>query len=510
MKALRLTAALLASASLVSGPLTPTASAAGLFSSLPVSGSPSFCASWIGSPTGQTGTTGTGGGTGSGAVCAQTEPANPSWLTGSELVPADIPANSATGQGPQTEVIPAAALGNPINRLIGGDFTTNLWQRGTTPISGVSPTTYYYGPDGWLAESASNVMTVSRNPSSGVLASSAADYLGNGIGAWMRVARPSGTPSGSSCVGQVLDQKASQAFVGNNALLTFWGYAPTTFTASGYNISVTVSYNTAADSATAGTNSATFGLSISAQASGIANYTAATAGTLPGTTGTLASGVETIALSTTPTRYGVYAPIPAYTGSTQVTSVGVSFCATPTGTNTVATDYFELTGVQLEARPGTSVAGAQFISPAGVASGVLSPAPFQLITPSDEWRREYARFYLLAESGTSGLVQAGGGNYFSSATVCSIPFFLPIPMRVAPTLAAAANIGSYTAPAATTFKIIPQAAGVVLSTPFAAMAAGGSPAQATVNFTTASQTQYFQCQLSSVAGGGAIGFVAEP
>ena len=391
MKAMRLSAALLASASLVSGPMTPTAHAAGTFSTLPVAGSPSFCASWIGSPTGQTGATGTGGGTGAGAVCAQTTPANPSWPTGSELIPADVPANSATGANPQTEVIPAAALGNPINRLIGGDFTTNLWQRGTTPISGVSPTTYYYGPDGWLAESASNVMTVSRNPSSGVLASSAADYLGNGIGAWMRVARPSGTPSGTSCVGQVLDQQASLPFIGNNAILTFWGYAPTTFTASNYNISVTISYNTAADSATAGTNSATFGLSMSAQASGIANYTAATQGTLPGTSGTLASGSETIALSTTPTRYGVYAGIPAYTGSSQVTSVGVSFCATPTGTNTVTTDYFELTGVQLEARPDPTI-GAQFTSPTGAQFGVVTPAPFQLITPSDEWRREYARF----------------------------------------------------------------------------------------------------------------------
>ena len=509
MKALRLSAALLASASLVSGPLTPAAHAAGAFSTYPVAGSPSFCASWIGSPTGQTGATGTGGGTGAGAVCGQTEPANPAWLSGSELIPADIPANTATGASPQTETIPVSALTNPLNRIIGGDFTTNLWQRGTTPISGASPTTYLMGPDRWFAESANNVMTVSRNPASGVLASSAADYLGNGIGAWMRVARPSGTPSGSSCVGQVLDQKHSLPFIGNNAVLTFWGYAPTTFSASSYNVSVSIAYYTAADSATPGTNTATFGLSVSGQASGITNYTAATAGTLPGTTGSLASGVETIAFSNTPTRYGVYAPIPAYTGSTQVTGVGISLCATPTATTTVSTDYFEVTGVQMEARPNPTV-GAQFVSPTNVSFGVLSPDPFILVIPGEEARRELYYSYVIPESATSGALQSPAG-YYTSTTTCGINIQFPEAMREAPALNGAANLGSYTTLGTGTFKIIPGAAAVALATPFAAVLTGGVTTQsASLNFTTTTETAYTACSLVSANGSGALIFSAEP
>lgn len=83
--------------------------AAGNYSTYPVVGGASFCASTVG-VNGQQGNTGQGGGASgtAGAYCAQTVPAGPSIVTGSELVPADT--GLANGAPPQTVVIPMASL----------------------------------------------------------------------------------------------------------------------------------------------------------------------------------------------------------------------------------------------------------------------------------------------------------------------------------------------------------------------------------------------------------------
>ena len=110
------------------------------------------------------------------------------------------------------------------------------------------------------------------------------------------------TANGTTCLSQILDQNQAAKFIVNNAVLTFYGYAPTTYTAANYGITVSIAVHTAADSATAGTNTATYGLSAAGQTSGIANYTAEVAGFIPNTTGTLTSGVATINLSATGSR----------------------------------------------------------------------------------------------------------------------------------------------------------------------------------------------------------------
>src|SRR5258708_1375406 len=85
--------------------------AAGNWSTLPIVGSPSFCASILGTGPTQAGQTGTGAGAvGGSTICGQTVPAGPTFLTGSELIPADT--GLAGGAAPQTVVIPAPMLGN--------------------------------------------------------------------------------------------------------------------------------------------------------------------------------------------------------------------------------------------------------------------------------------------------------------------------------------------------------------------------------------------------------------
>lgn len=81
--------------------------AAGSYSTLPIVGGASFCASTVSGTGSLGGATGQGQGT-SGSICAQTIPAGPPILTGTELVPADT--GLAGGASPQTVVIPMASL----------------------------------------------------------------------------------------------------------------------------------------------------------------------------------------------------------------------------------------------------------------------------------------------------------------------------------------------------------------------------------------------------------------
>lgn len=113
--------------------------AAGNYSTYPIVGGSSFCASTVG-VNGQAGNTGQGGGAAgtNGAYCAQTVPAGPSTLTGSEVIPMDT--GLANGAPPQTVVMPSTLIGN------GYGGTTIATTTGTTAsvvvANGIS--TYIY------------------------------------------------------------------------------------------------------------------------------------------------------------------------------------------------------------------------------------------------------------------------------------------------------------------------------------------------------------------------------
>lgn len=306
--------------------------AAGYFPGFPIVGGASYC----------NGVSGTGSGTGSSTFpttpgaqfgqgqagqsgtfanpCTITVNAGPPSITGNELIPADTQLPS--GQQPQTVLIPTSMLagigqGSERNRLRGGDFSTNLWQRGTT-FTALTPTTAAYTADGWWTYSSGNTTTITKQTGASDI------ILGSGLRASMRVSRPSGTDVTPICVGQVLPATQTATFLGNNAVFSFYAMAPTTLSSQNDSIDVTLAYGTAADSATPNTNTDAF-----AKAT-LTGYTAVTATNVP--------------MTQTFTRYSIAGTIP-----TTATTVGVKICFTPLASTGASTDWFEFAGAQLEA-----------------------------------------------------------------------------------------------------------------------------------------------------------------
>jgi hypothetical protein len=455
---------------------------AGIFSTLPIVGANSFCASYIGSPTGQTGATGTGGGTGAGAVCGQTEPAGPTALTGEELIPADIP--NTLGANPVTIAIPASVLGNATNRLIGGDFTTNLAQRsatakGVTALASTSPTAAIITADRWwmIAPAAGLTATIDSTASTAVVP-------GFNNTKALRIARTSSGAAGISCVGQTLDAAASAPLIGNNAVFSFYEFNGSTQSATNGNITVNVDYTSATDGAAtqatlgyAGLNGSLFALGdVGLLSAGPTNMTRAIAGVSPGTTGTVSAGVATIAASTTWTRYAVYAPIPVNVPgtTTAVTSVSVSVCWTPIATTAVATDYIEIEAAQLEAKPSTATAS--------MPAGVISPTAFDRRAAATEQVLQQYYWYFNYENQSLASAVATCENTSTSVTQCFVPW--PVQMRLAPVVKYTAGFQAFAQvaetsvsacsalAAATTLATVPTNAGALVACTASVGAAG--------------------------------------
>lgn len=113
--------------------VTTAAYAAGMFSTLPIIGGSSFCASTVTGTGGLGGVTGQGQGS-TGSICGQTVPAGPPSLTGAELIPLDTGAGGNGG-------LPATAVVTTC-QMAGGAYTL------VTPWSGTTATvpnqTCYY------------------------------------------------------------------------------------------------------------------------------------------------------------------------------------------------------------------------------------------------------------------------------------------------------------------------------------------------------------------------------
>lgn len=400
--------------------------AAGNYLTYPIVGQNSFCVSTVTGASTFAGATGQGQAT-NGSVCAQTVPAGPTALTGSELIPAD------TGlQNPASVTIPSSLLGPRTNRLIGGDMTTNLAQRlnstkGIAALAGLSPTAAVMTADRWWVIAPAAGVTVTMDTTA------AAVIPGFNNTQALRVARTSSGAAGIVCVGQTLDKAASAPLIGNNAVFSFYEFNGSTQSATNGNITVNVDYTSAADAAAtqatlgfAGGNGSKFALGDAGQAGTPTNYTAAIAGTSPGTTGTIASGVATIAASATWTRYAVYAPIPVNVPNTTtpVTSVSVSICWTPIATTAVATDFIEINGMQLEAKPSTVTAS--------MPAGVISPTGFEKRIAAEEALYQYYYWYFNYENQATITTVASCENTSTSVANCLVPF--PASMRLAPAM----------------------------------------------------------------------------
>lgn len=360
--------------------VSTAALAAGLFPGFPVVGGASYCSSQS-----------TAGVPGTAATCNNTVPAGPPSITGNELIPADT--QLASGQQPQTVLIPTSMLagigqGSERNRLRGGDFTTNLWQRGTT-FTSATPTTAAYTADGWWMYSSGNTTTITKQTGASDI------ILGSGLRASMRVSRPSGTDVTPICVGQILPSTATGQFLGNNTVFSFWAMAPTTLSSQNDSIDVTLAYATVADSATPNTVTDSFAKATST------GYTVVTATNIP--------------MTQTFTRYSISGLIP-----TTATTVGVKICFTPLASTGASTDWFEFAGAQLE------------------ATNVNNPSPGSFA------RRSLAAETQLQLSYSYGLIEATGLFYANPVNCTStanaqIPVAFPSQMRMAPTVAVTAG-----------------------------------------------------------------------
>lgn len=406
--------------------------AAGMWSNLPVVGGASYCSAIVGSGPSQGGTTGQGGGAvgSNGTICAQTVPAGPQALTGEELIPADLGGNGGTPT--QSVVIPVSALGTATNRLIGGDFTTNLAQRlntakGVTALATLSPTAAVITADRWwaIAPAAGITATIDSTASTAVVPS-----LNNTKA--LRIARTTSGAAGIACVGQTLTQADSLPLIGNNAVFSFYEENGSTQSATNANIAVNIDYTSAADAVAtqatlgfAGANGSLFALGdVGAVSAGPTNMTRAIAGVSPGYAGSVTSGVATIPATTTWTRYAVYAPIPVNVPgtATPVTSVSVSICWTPIATTAVTTDYIEIEGAQLEAKPSTVTAA--------LPAGVINPSAFTRRDPATEQVLQQYYWYFNYENQSAITTVGTCENTATTVANCLIPF--PVAMRLAP------------------------------------------------------------------------------
>jgi hypothetical protein len=411
MRSIKTTLAIIAAAMLAS----VAAYAGGAFNGYPTVGDPgnTVCLSY-----------------GNGGVCNQYSPAGPTSVPGGAVIPAD--SGLPGGQYPQTVNIPVGLLGNSVNRLIGGDMTTNPAQRlsttkGIASLATLSPTAAVMTADRWwvVAPAAGVTVTIDSTAATAVIPG-----LNNTKA--LRLARTSSGAAGNMCLGQTLDAAASQPLIGNNAVFSFWESNGAAMSATGGAITVNIDYTSAADAAAtqatlgfAGANGSLFALGdVGLLSAGPTNMTRAIAGFSSGTTGTITSGVATIAGSTTWKQYSVYAPIPTVIPgtTTPVTSVSVSICFAPTLTSAITTDWIELNFMQLEAK---SSAATQF-NPAGVTS----PSAFDRRPAAVEQALAQYYWYYNFEDQAAIRTVATCENTSTTVMNCLIPF--PTTMRLAP------------------------------------------------------------------------------
>ena len=398
----------------------------GAFFGFPVIGQPQYCLTQLNpSPANAN-----GNGAGQTSTCVAYAPAGPSNYTGNEWLIAntELPGN----QNPQTVFMPSSILaqhgeGSERNALIGGDFQTNLWQRGTTPLSGATVTTTSYGPDRWAVyAAASQVVTVTKD----VTAADVAPTLGvNGIA---KVTRPSGTDTHSICIGQIMPVAESARFVGNEAVFSFYAEELAGYLQTGGTIIPTIAVYTGTDSATPNANSDAFmkgtitGYTVLNSSGAVSTLLA------PTLSGTTAPAV--LPLTTSLVRYSVAAYVPTQvtvSGTlTNVTGIGVTLCtgAYPASTG-VATDGFAFGNAQLEVTsPGTIYQGAVVSPPNTVPGG------FARRTPGAEAAIEYTYTNPggLGTEVATAYYMAGGCK---SSGVANFGIVFDPPLREAPTAA---------------------------------------------------------------------------
>ena len=332
----------------------------------------------------------------------------------------------------ESQYAPASLLGNysatlsgnnPENALIGGDATTNLWQRATTGAS-VTTTFTYGGPDRWgYWSGASTATTLSRTSVAADLPAALTYKYG------FKLARTSGeTGVVQVCMLQALETVNSLQFSGQTAEIDFHATAGATFTGANSVMTAYLVSGTGTDESAAK-----------------AAYTVnAGGGGTPGFTGGVATGVN-VTIGTVNQRYSVAIPVPS--GATQV---AVALCWTPVGT-AGANDYIAFSGIQLTRNSALTAAAGT----AGVALNANDSRAKTFARRSQglETLLQYRYTYIVAEGATliprfvGHATTAGAGD---GAGRLVFPVVFPVTMRVAPTMTYAAGFAGFTTTAETT------------------------------------------------------------
>lgn len=339
----------------------------------------------------------------------------------------------------------------PRNVLIGGDYGTNPFQRGTSNGSAHISNTTTYGPDSvaFLGGASSQIDWSQQTGASDVP---------TGFSASLRFQRfATNADTAAICKIQVLDSLKSVRFQGQSFALSFWAKVGANFSAASNNMQVTVAYGT-------GTNQSA------------ANFAAGS-----WTNQTNAYQANT-ALTTSFVRYTITGSIPVQVSSTNVNQVGIKYCFTPVGT-AGANDWIEFAGEQLE------------------VTSTTSASAFDYHDPATELNVAQRRLIVINEP-ASGIGIASG--FYDGGTSCLVTVALPDTMAAAPTVTFAG-----TALSASTWRVRITAANVAVSTPFLAAGTGHSTTNINLTATTGAQTGGTACQLQGLGGGSKIVISAE-
>jgi hypothetical protein len=265
------------------------------------------------------------------------------------------------------------------NKVINGDFS--IWQRGISVATG---TAFTYGADRWQSYRNSLVtgMTVSRQTTSDTTNLPFIQYCA-------RVQRDSGNSATNALViHQSFESVNSIPLAGRTVTFSFYARAGANYSSSSSIVSVQLVSGT-------GTNQ---------------NYGNG------GFTNSTSAINDTRTLTTTWQRFSYPATL-----ASNITQLAAIFFFTPTGT-AGANDYFEITGVQVEAGD----TATPFV-PAGGGSVGAELALCQ-------------RYYYLLASGNNKVI--GIGTYFSSTAVYAI-IDLPVTMRTAPAVSVVSGTDYY-------------------------------------------------------------------
>jgi hypothetical protein len=305
------------------------------------------------------------------AATANDTPARLAVGTNGQVLTAD--STAATGLAWAT-----ASSGSTIvagkNKCINGDF--GVWQRGTS----VNTTTYGYTADRWLGYQYGSV-TVSRQATADTTNLAFIQYCG-------RVQRPSGqTGLNPIYLSQSLESSASIPLAGKTVTLSFYARRGSNYSSASNVLTAQIISGTGTD-----------------QNVNVGGFTGSTQVAAPNVT-----------LTTTWQRFTTTGTV----GAT-ATQLGVVFTYTPVGT-AGTNDYFEITGVQLEA--------ASTASDFASASGGSPQAELAMC------QRYYMRF---ANTGAAGGYPAIGASQSASSVYFYMP--LPVQMRAVPTTLEYSNV----------------------------------------------------------------------